>query len=111
MEQIDSLDTKSLAILKSILSDYSQKIERVTLFGSHATGLARANSDIDLVIHGSLSQSDVDRLWTLFDDSALSVSVDIIAYNLGIYPPLKRHIDAIERPLFERSDLISNTSS
>lgn len=108
MEQVDQLDTASLDILKSILSEFSQKIDRVTLFGSHATGLARANSDIDLVVHGSLSQADVDRLWTLFDDSALSVPVDVIAYNLSIYPPLKRHIDAIERPLFERSDLIGN---
>lgn len=109
MEQIDSLDTASLDILKSILAEYSQKIERVTLFGSHATGLARANSDIDLVVHGSLSQADVDRLWTLFDDSALSVPVDVIAYNLNIYPPLKRHIDETERPLFQRSDLTESS--
>ena len=95
-------------ILKSILSPFSDRIDRVTLFGSYAKGAARANSDIDLVVHGSLLKSDVDRLWTLFDDSSLSVPVDIIAYNQDIYPPLKRHIDMVQKPLFDKSDLIEN---
>lgn len=92
-------------ILKSILSQYQDKIDKVTLFGSHATGLAKENSDIDLVIHGCLSKADTDRLWTLFDDSSLDVPVDLIAYNQDIYPPLKRHIDTVEKLLFEKADL------
>jgi uncharacterized protein len=93
--------------LKSILSQYQDKIHKVTLFGSRATGLAKRNSDIDLVIHGSLSEADTDRLWTLFDDSSLSVPIDLIAYNQNIYPPLKQHIDAVEKLLFEKADLTS----
>ena len=99
------LSPNDRALLKSILAPFSDRIDRVTLFGSHATGTARGNSDIDLVVHGSLSKADIDRLWTLFDDSSLSVPVDIIAYNHAVYPPLKRHIDAVEKTLFEKVDL------
>ncbi len=106
MSSPDTLTRFERAILKTVLSPFAANIEQVTLFGSHATGTARKNSDIDLVVHGNLSKSDVDRLWTLFDESALSVSVDVIAYNHEIYPPLRRHIDSVERLLFEKSDLV-----
>ncbi len=88
------------------MAPFSDKIDFVGLFGSHATGKARENSDIDLVVYGTLNDYEVDRLWSLFDASALSVPVDVIAYNLPIYPPLKAHIDRVMQPLFQKSDLI-----
>lgn len=93
------------AAIRDILAPFAAKIERVAIFGSRATGRARENSDIDLVIYGSLNERDVDRIWTLFDESALAVTVDVIAYNLDLYPPLRRHIDQVAQPLLDRADL------
>ena len=102
----DMLDVRCTGILRGVLSEFAHTIERVAVFGSYATGKARDNSDIDLVIYGSLSTAEIDRLWTLFDESDLAVKVDVVAYDDDLYPPLKRHIDTIARPLFERSDLV-----
>ena len=130
----DMLDVRCTGILRGVLSEFAHTIERVAVFGSYATGKARDNSDIDLVIYGSLSTAEIDRLWTLFDESDLAVpivSVSLglpavfmfgtdqrkarpqrirllhgVAYDDDLYPPLKRHIDTIARPLFERSDLV-----
>lgn len=106
MVQNNQLGADKVKIIREILCEFAQKIDRVGLFGSYATGAARKNSDVDLVVYGMLTQSDVDRIWTLFEDSSLSVPVDVIAYNLAIYPPLKRHIDSVMRPLFEKRDLL-----
>ena len=96
-------------IIRSVLAPFADKIDRVAVFGSHATGRARENSDIDLVIYGRLDQTDVDRLWTAFDESALIVTVDVVAYNLAPYPPLKRHIDEVAKTLFDHGDLFRAT--
>lgn len=100
-----TLDDSRVAILKRVLAPYASKIERVGVFGSHAMGAARPNSDIDLVIYGALDDADVDRIWTLLDESALPVTVDVVAYNLPLYPPLRAHIDRTMMVLFTRADL------
>jgi len=92
-------------IIKEILQPFVNKIDRVGLFGSRATGLYRENSDIDMVIYGDLKEDDVNRLWTLFDASPLPMKVDIQAYSLIAYPPLKKHIDEVMQPLFMKEDL------
>ncbi len=88
-----------------ILAPYADRVERAAIFGSRASGTARANSNIDLVLYGTVTRQDVDRLWTMFAESALSVPVDVVAYSDDLYPALKRHIDAVSVPLFSRSDL------
>lgn len=101
------ISRRDRVIATRILSPYAASIEKVSVFGSRATGLARPNSDIDLVLFGTIQEHEIDRLWTLFDDSGLSVSVDILAYSDDLYPPLKRHIDATARTLFTRADLLA----
>jgi predicted nucleotidyltransferase len=93
-------------IIKEILQPFANQIDKVGLFGSRATGLYRNNSDIDMVIYGDLKEDDVNRLWTLFDSSPLPIKVDIQAYSLITYPPLKKHIDEVMKPLFIKNDLI-----
>lgn len=95
-------------ILKEILQPFANQIEKVGLFGSRATGLYRDNSDIDMVIYGNLREKDVNHLWTLFDASPLPIKVDVNAYSLITYPPLKEHIDAVMQPLFWKEDLLKN---
>lgn len=99
------LTERQLGIIKEVLAPYAQRIERVGLFGSRAMGTAKPYSDIDMVLYGIFDEALIDRLWTLFDSSDLPLKVDINAYNLIAYPPLKQHIDATMQILFTQSDL------
>lgn len=58
----------------------------------------------DLVLYGSADQAVCDRLWTLFQESWLPFSVDVVSYAAIDSPPLRAHIDAVARPLFVRTD-------
>lgn len=90
----------------NILLPFSDKIDRVGLFGSRSNGLYRANSDIDLVIYGNLDEKTMNRIFTLLNDSNLPIRVDLQVYNLIDYPPLKHHIDANVKFLFDREHFI-----
>src|SRR3569833_3149786 len=103
----DALTPAQKAILQNILHPFAEKIDRVGLFGSRATGVHRENSDIDLVIYGDLTEADTNRLWTLFDASTLAVKVDVHVYSLITYSPLKKHIDAVMSPLFSKEELLN----
>lgn len=93
--------------LTTVLAPFADRIERVGVFGSRATGRARPNSDIDLVIYGDVDRELEARLWTLFEDSDLAVEVDIAAYSLIRHEGLKRHIDATVTTVFDAEDLRS----
>lgn len=69
------LSEKALDTVVAILKPYAERIDRVALYGSRATGAYRPNSDIDMVVHGALNEAEQDRLYTLFDESNLSVPV------------------------------------
>ncbi len=99
------LTERELSLLQQVLAPYAARITRVGLFGSRATGTAQPASDIDLVLYGPIDEATTDRLWTLFDDSGLARKVDVLAYDLITYPPLKAHIDAVMMPLFNGADL------
>lgn len=77
----------------AILETLVERVERVAVFGSRAEGRQRANSDLDLVLYGSASEADCDRLLTLFQDSSLPFSVDVKSYERIDYAPLRAHID------------------
>jgi predicted nucleotidyltransferase len=93
-----------IKLIRDILLPFHQYIDQVCLFGSRATGKYRDNSDIDLVIFGQLSESMIDRLWTLFDNSYLALKVDVVGYNLIESPPLKSHIDKVAALLLSKQD-------
>lgn len=99
------LSDRQLAVLKQILALYAEEIASVDLFGSRATGDYRPNSDVDLVLRGSIKEKQIDRLWTLFHESNLPVSVDVKSYELTTYPPLKAHMDKVCKTLFTQQDL------
>lgn len=96
------LTDNDLAILKNILSAYQNKIDRVAIFGSRASGNYKPYSDIDLVLYGeALTQTDINRLATLFADSPLAYPVDVVAYHLTTHPPFKNHIDKNNQTLID----------
>ena len=99
------LGRKHLAIIKKILQSQAAHLERVDLFGSRATGVYKEYSDVDLVLYGSIDEKGTDRLWTLFHESDLPYKVDVKAYHLIDYLPLKEHIDQVCQPLFTSEQL------
>lgn len=99
------LSAEQLATLRRILAPFAEQIEQVGLFGSRATGRARPNSDIDLVLYGALDEATIDRIWTLFDESNLALKVDVNAYDLITHAGLKAHIDQVMLPLFTKEEI------
>ena len=89
--QDHGLSDAELTTIKAILAGYRRKIDKACLFGSRACGQYKAYSDIDLVLYGNLQEREVDRIYTLFDDSSLGL--------------LKRHIDAMAKVLFTRQEI------
>ena len=99
------LTEREVQIVERVLKPFADRIDRVAVFGSRALGNARPASDIDLVLYGSLSEAEVARLWTLFDESALAVTVDVVDYPRLVPSSFKRHIDAVAKTLFTQEQL------
>ncbi|MEM6405828.1 MAG: nucleotidyltransferase domain-containing protein [Pseudomonadota bacterium] len=99
------LTSEQLRLIQSVLAPYADSIEQVSLFGSRAMGTYRPDSDIDLVLHGDIPEASIGRLHTLFQESALPVSVDVKSYEHTTYPPLRQHMNECMQPLFNRRQL------
>ena len=98
---------KQRAILRTVLAGFTDRIDRAAVFGSRALGRARPNSDIDLVLYGTLDDRAVARIWSLLHRSSLAVGVDVVRYEAFGNVPFRRHIDAVARTLFTRDDLLA----
>lgn len=99
------LNERQIGIIKGILAATTPDIEKVSLYGSRATGEYKSHSDIDLVLYGDIKESVSDRLWTCFLESHLPYKVDISVYDHIAYPPLKRHIDQHGKTLLTKKEL------
>ena len=99
------LTRREAQIVGTVLAPFADCIEKVAVFGSRAMGTARPASDIDLALFGTLSEEQVARMWTLFDESALAVTVDLADYTRIAHAPLKRHIDGAAKTLFTQEQL------
>jgi nucleotidyltransferase substrate binding protein (TIGR01987 family) len=99
------LAERHIAIIRDIFAPYADRIERVDLFGSRATGRYRPESDIDMVVHGALTHDDVARIRRLLDETVLPYKIDLCAYHLIDYPPFKANIDAVAKTLLTQADL------
>ena len=93
------LSEEQLILIRDIIKEFAPAVESVSLFGSRATGSHKSYSDIDMVLYGDIEESAVDCLWTCFHESSLPYKVDLVAYRLVKYPPLKAHIDRFAKTL------------
>jgi len=92
--------------IKEILAPFAERLDRVVLFGSRASGTYRPSSDIDLALYGQIEEKDVDRLHSLFMESNLPVRVDVVKYQTINSVALKQHIEQAGVTLFEKEDSI-----
>lgn len=101
------LSPAQLSCIKEILAPFAANLERVLLFGSRASGAYRPYSDIDLALYGPVGEKEIDRLHTLFMESALPFRVDVVSYQTLNSAPLKQHIDQAGVTLFKKEDLLA----
>ncbi|MFN9789627.1 MAG: nucleotidyltransferase family protein [Holosporales bacterium] len=94
------LSLRQLETIRAILAPHRGTITKAGLFGSRALGTYRPNSDIDLVLYGPIPEAIITDLKSAFEESILPMRVDVVAYDLITYPPLKAHIDAVMQPLY-----------
>ena len=87
------LTAREAAVIAKLIEPLKGKLTDVRVFGSRALGTARPNSDIDIVLYGEVTEAEIDRLWTEFDESDLCVSVDVVGYEHIRYPPMRDHLD------------------
>ena len=99
------LTERETRIVHGVLAPFADAIERVAVFGSRALGTARPASDIDLALFGTFTEAQLARMWTLFDESSLAVTVDLLDYGRTTNPPILHHVDAVAKPLFTREQL------
>jgi nucleotidyltransferase substrate binding protein (TIGR01987 family) len=77
------------------LRTFGDRLERVALFGSRATGRASIRSDIDLAVWGPLSPDDLTRLEARLEESDLPVTVDLVHVGEATDPDLRGHIERV----------------
>ena len=99
------LSEKQMNLIRDIIVEFAPAVESVSIFGSRATDSHRTYSDIDMVLYGDIEDRTVDRLWTCFNESSLPYKVDLVAYDLVEYPPLKAHIDQFAKVLLTEEKL------
>ena len=80
---IQTIKTKAIPILES------QGIVKAAIFGSHATGKAKPNSDVDLLIEFSGRKSLFDLVGLKLElEDVLKKNVDLLTYR-SMHPPLR----------------------
>ena len=104
MQDIDLTPPQRKALLE-VFSPYADRIETVGIYGSRVQGKARAGSDVDIVVYGRVSHSDVADIAHDLDESDLSIFAGVIAYDAITHAPLKAQVDKWMQPLFRRDDL------
>lgn len=79
-------------------------IEKAVLFGSRAMGLARGNSDVDIMLYGEkLTMGDVAHARALLEETTLPYQFDLVLYDEG-NESLREHIEQHGRILLHYSD-------
>ena len=100
---VQGLSTVALRSLAQVFSCYPE-LEKVTLFGSRATGKANHWSDIDLATHGIVSDRHrIGRLALDLEDTSIPQTCDVVAYEDITYAPFKQHVDNVGIVIYRRN--------
>jgi predicted nucleotidyltransferase len=71
------LSADDMRIVAGILSHYADQIDEVNLYGSRAARTSRPGSDLDLLLSGTIDFHALLNLGVAFEESDLSVAVDL----------------------------------
>ncbi len=99
------LSDRHIEIVRKVLNMFPGVYERVAVFGSRATGKARPNSDLDLVIRGAAEWTLLADIRMEFEESLLPLKVDLLSYETLTNERLRAHIDRVALPLPPRPAL------
>ena len=77
-------------------------VNKAVLFGSRAMGLARANSDVDLMLYGDdLKMGDIMQIHSLFEETELPYQFDLIRHDAK-NAALLEHVKQYGKIIFQR---------
>lgn len=77
-------------------------VKEARVFGSRALGTERPNSDIDIVLLGSLAAALVDRIKSDLEGLPVPFKFDVVGYSLLEHQKLKEHIDQFGKSFYQR---------
>ena len=100
------LSDNAMEIIRGIYVQFPS-IEKVIVYGSRAMGNFREGSDIDMTViaDGDFTESDLHKVYGLFDDSLLPYLVDISDFSKIRNPDLIDHIKRRGKVLYERKSI------
>jgi predicted nucleotidyltransferase len=93
------LSAETVEMLRSLFSTHPE-IECVKVFGSRALGNFRPNSDIDLVLWGSIDAKLHAKLCDELDELPLPYLFDVKIYAEVKHAGLREHIDSFAKVLY-----------
>ncbi len=94
--QIQNITKKIIPTLKS------QGVVKAGIFGSYATGEAKENSDVDLLVELKDDKSLLDLVGLKLElEDVLGRKVDVLTYD-AIYPPLRDIILNEQKLIYEK---------
>ena len=83
-------------------------IEKAVLFGSRAMGLARGNSDVDIILYGEeLTMGDVAHVRALLEETTLPYQFDLVLHDAG-NKALQEHVRQYGKIVVDRNLFITN---
>jgi predicted nucleotidyltransferase len=77
-------------------------ILRAAIFGSRAKGDHKPYSDVDIVLYGDLTSTDVESVIADLEDLPLVYQFDVVAYDLVKNPELRQHIERVGVSIYEK---------
>ncbi|HEV7343931.1 MAG TPA: nucleotidyltransferase domain-containing protein [Sphingopyxis sp.] len=101
------LSAGDMRIVAQILSRYANQIDRVSLYGSRAARTSRPGSDLDLLLSGTIDFHAMLNLGVAFEESDLSVAVDLKHERDLTDPRVSDEILKRCQLLFTRDDLMA----
>lgn len=99
------LTTQQRSVLLAVFAEFTPPVERVDVYGSRATGTARAGSDVDLIVAGQIDWSLCSRIRGAIDESYLSIFADVTAYELLVPGGFRDEVIRTAKTLFAADDL------
>jgi len=106
----NGLSQDELARIRAILETVPT-VDKAVLFGSRATGLARSNSDVDIMLYGDgLKMSDMMQISCLLEETTLPYQFDLIRHDTE-NPALLDHAKQYGRVIFQRGKILSENKS